>query len=179
MPGGHRSIAPDSSSIRKAFLIQYFARRLNRLSPTYPPLAIVPVAAASSLTLIFLGGCGNAGSNPPPSQPANTNVVVLLTSTANNKLVRFSTAISSLTLTDQTGKQVGLYTNPHALDPGVSNGPAEFMHLNGTSEPLVTVSVPQGTYTSATVKFGGCSFSTVSISSSGGLVQSTNDGAPE
>jgi hypothetical protein len=53
MPGGHRSIAPDSSSIRKAFLIQYFARHLNRLLPTYPPPTIVPVAAAFSLFLIF------------------------------------------------------------------------------------------------------------------------------
>ncbi len=108
--------------------------------------------------------------NPPPWL---TNVVVVLTGTANDKLLDVRVTIASITLADQAGKQVTLYNNPSALNPGIPTGPGEFLHLNGRSEPLVTVSVPPGTYTMATVKVGSCQFTAVSVNSSGGLVDST------
>ena len=48
--------------------------------------------------------------------------------------------MQSLTLTAQSGETVSLLPTP------VSD---EFIHLNGHVEPLATVSIPQGVYTSA------------------------------
>jgi hypothetical protein len=50
-----------------------------------------------------------------------------------------------LTLTSQSGKTVTLLA---------SQQPGEFMHLNGGIEPLVTVTVPQDIYASATATLG-------------------------
>lgn len=116
----------------------------------------------------LLGSCG--GSSMSPS--GMTNVVVLLTSTANDQLASFNVEITSVTLSDAAGNSVTLYSRTSV--PNLSPGFTEFMHLNGASEPLVTASVPQGTYTTATVKAGGCQFTTVTVNSSGGLVDSTD-----
>jgi hypothetical protein len=94
--------------------------------------------------------------------------MVLMTSTANDKLGDFGVGIASVTLTGTAGNSVVLYNNPNTA--GISpTGPGEWMHLNGVSEPLVTVSVPQGTYISAIVKAGGCGISVVQVSTTGGL----------
>jgi hypothetical protein len=82
-------------------------------------------------------GCGSA---PTPKFKGNTMVVVLASSTANDQLFQFSVTLQNLTLTNQSGQTVSLLANP-ASD--------EFMHLNGHVEPLATVSIPQGIYTSA------------------------------
>jgi Domain of unknown function (DUF5666) len=107
----------------------------------------------------LLAGCGSGGSGGPvgPERGKDTNVVVLLTSTANDQLSDFGLSIESVLLADKAGNTVTLYAN---TGDGLF-GPAEFMHLNGASEPLVTVSVPQGVYTSAIVTVGGCAFETV------------------
>src|SRR5258708_38711511 len=96
--------------------------------------------------------------NPPPSL---TSVVVVLTSTANDKLVDVRVTIASITLADQAGKQVTLYNNPSALNLGIPTGPGEFLHLNGRSEPLVNVNVPPGTYTTTNLEVGSCQFTAV------------------
>jgi hypothetical protein len=46
---------------------------------------------------------------------------------------------------------------------------AEFIHLNGNSEPLVTVNVPQDVYTSATATFTSSTFTYVTANSTGAL----------
>jgi len=74
---------------------------------------------------------------------------VLLSSTANDQVTRFDVGFQTLTLTSQSGKTVTLLS---------SQQPAEFMHLNGAFEPLMTVSVPQDIYTSATATLGGAVF---------------------
>jgi hypothetical protein len=101
-----------------------------------------------TLTLLCIGittGCGSSGTTPPKFS-GNTEVVVLASSTANDQLVQFSVTLKSLTLTSQSGQTVSLLATP-ASD--------EFMHLNGHVEPLVTVSVPQGIYTSAAAMVSG------------------------
>ncbi len=105
-----------------------------------------------------LAGCGSGMQtmNPPPPV-GNTKVVLLLTSTANDQLAIFNISLASIALTDTTGKSTTLFT---ATDPQFGNG-VEWMHLNGASEPFVTVTLPQGTYTSATVTVDGCAFTTV------------------
>jgi hypothetical protein len=93
------------------------------------------------LTVLFgVGITTGCGSTPKPKLTGNTTVVVLASSTANDQLFQFSVTLQSLTLTGQSGQTVSLLASP-ASD--------EFMHLNGQVEPLVTVSVPQGIYTSA------------------------------
>ncbi|HEX7288056.1 MAG TPA: hypothetical protein VF532_17860 [Candidatus Angelobacter sp.] len=140
-------------------------RSLETLRNSWQGLQFLLVIGLST----FFAGCGGS-SNPvnPPVAGAPTNVVVLLTSTANDKLTQFALAITSVSLRDSAGNTVTLFNDPSRN--GVS-GLTEFMRLNGTSQPLVTASVPQAIYTSATVKVSYCHFATVTVVA-GGLVQS-------
>src|ERR1700690_3659185 len=85
-----------------------------------------------------VAGCGSGGS-PAGTVPlsGNTSVTLVVSSTANDQLVQFSLVLTSLTLTNQSGTAVNVLTT--------ANG-AEFMHVNGSAEPLITVSLPQGVY---------------------------------
>jgi Domain of unknown function (DUF5666) len=100
----------------------------------------------SSLTLLatFMAGCSGSGTGT--TLGGNTQVVVLASSTANDQLSAFTTTLLSLTLTNQAGKTVNLLASP------VSE---EFIHLNGHVEPIATVSIPQGTYVSASATYNG------------------------
>src|ERR1700737_1571090 len=104
-------------------------------------------------------GCGSSAPTPPKFS-GNTSVTVLLSSTANDQVTGFDLAFQTLTLTNQSGKTVTLLS---------SQQPAEFMHLNGGVEPLMTVSVPQGIYTSATATLGGAVFVCLAQPLGGGL----------
>lgn len=116
-------------------------------------LAIVALAA------VFSASCGPGGATGAVLS-GNTSVSLLLSSTANDQLSQFSIVFSSVTLTSQSGKTFNLFSTPQQ---------AEFIHLNGTAEPLVAVSVPQDVYiaASATIEYSG--FTCVSLLSSGGL----------
>jgi hypothetical protein len=91
-----------------------------------------------------MAGCSGSGTGTTLS--GNTKVVVLASSTANDQLSSFTTTLQSLTLTNQAGKTVNLLASP------VSE---EFIHLNGHVEPIATVSIPQGTYVSASATYNG------------------------
>ncbi len=93
-----------------------------------------------SLAVLLTAGCGGGSAPTKATFSGNTAVVVLASSTANDQLFQFSVTLQSLTLTSQSGQTVPLLAGP-ASD--------EFIHLNGHVEPLATVSVPQGIYTSA------------------------------
>jgi hypothetical protein len=82
-----------------------------------------------------------------PQFSGNTLVTVALSSTANDQVSALDLQFQSLTLTSQSGKTATLLSAP-ASGPGVG---AEFMHINGAAEPLITASIPQDTYTSATI----------------------------
>jgi hypothetical protein len=99
---------------------------------------------------------------PPPETgfAGNTQVTVLLSSTANDQVTRFDLAIQKLTLTSRTGKTVTLLS---------SQQPAEFMHLNGGIEPLTTATIPQEVYTSATATLTGAVFVCIAQVPGGGL----------
>ncbi|MGA7342464.1 MAG: hypothetical protein WBE72_17865 [Terracidiphilus sp.] len=105
-------------------------------------------------------GCGGTGT----TFSGNTAVTVVASSTANDQLVQYSLNLTGLTLTGKSGKTVNLLTTPES---------EEFIHVNGTGEPLFTTSVPQGVYTSASVTIGGAQFSCATLDSSGGLDNST------
>jgi hypothetical protein len=102
------------------------------------PLLLCTIAA------IGLTSCGSNGGMTTP--PGPTKVTLLFTSTADDQYNNFMLFISSVTLTNKAGTTVTLFTNNATLTEG-----PEFIHVNGISEPLVSVDVPQDTYTSATV----------------------------
>src|SRR5215469_16459551 len=91
------------------------------------------------LGIAITTGCSSSGTIPPKFG-GNTTAVILASSTANDQLFQFSVTVQSLTLTGQSGQTASLLPTP------VSD---EFIHLNGHVEPLATVSIPQGVYTSA------------------------------
>ncbi|MGD0731486.1 MAG: hypothetical protein ABR956_09480 [Terracidiphilus sp.] len=125
-------------------------------------MRIAPVLSPSllglgvALIVSFMSGCG--GGNVPIGSgqglSGNTSVTLLATSTANNQLSKFILGVNGITLTSQEGKAIALLPAPMAV---------EFTHLNGQIEPLATVSVPQGAYTSAVASIGGSSFTCVSL----------------
>jgi hypothetical protein len=123
------------------------------------------IALLFSASPIFLGGCSSAMSTPP-IPPGPTSVTLQLSSTGNDQFSEFFLTFSSITLTNKAGATVTLYNNPMPAGPGQY---AEFIHLNGNSEPLVTVSVPQDVYTSATATFTSSTFTYVTADSAGAL----------
>jgi Domain of unknown function (DUF5666) len=88
----------------------------------------------------------------------------LLLALGNDKLSQLVLTLQSLTLTNQSGKTITLIN---------SDQPFEFTHLNGSFEPLITATIPQGTYTSASATVGGASFTCLALTPSGGLATST------
>jgi hypothetical protein len=145
-----------------------------RRAPRSWRLLLLFFTLSPAISAILLGGCGSAMSTPiiPPPPSGPTTVAVLLSSTANDKLTNFDLSIANITLADKAGNAVVLYNNASALAPG-SLSATEFMHLNGVSEPLVAVSIPQGTYSAATVTAGWCDFTNVFNTPAGGLQRST------
>jgi len=113
-----------------------FNRPIARLSRFASPLVL-------SITALLAAGCGGNG----PAFSGNTAVTLLASSTANDELSVLSLYITGIALTSKAGKTVTLLATPQAI---------EFIHLNGGVEPLLTVSIPQDVYTSATVsaKYG-------------------------
>jgi hypothetical protein len=106
--------------------------------------------------------CG--GGSSTPKLGGNTLVSVVISGTANDQLAEFDLGIQSLTLTSQTGTTVSLQS---ALQG------TEFIHLNGGIEPLVSASIPQGVYTSATATMNGADFTCITLTPQGGIDTST------
>ena len=115
-----------------------------------------------------MSGCGGDSSpasvSPVPPPVQNTSVTILVSSTANDRVVQANLTLTSLVLTDAMGGAVKVLSSPKS---------AEFMHLNGPMESLVTVDVPQGVYTAATAALGNSNFACVVLTSSGGISAGT------
>jgi Domain of unknown function (DUF5666) len=98
-------------------------------------------------------GCGGSGGMTSggggPVAGENTQTTIVVSSAANDQLTRFYLMLNSLSLTTKAGASVAVVSAPQQV---------EFMHLNGEAEPLITVNVPQGVYTSATATVGSASF---------------------
>ena len=106
--------------------------------------------------LLVVSGCGSRGiaglggsQAGTPVKGENTTVTVVLTSTANDQLMQYGAFLNSLTLTSQSGAKVNLLSAAQR---------AEFDGLNGEAEPLVTLSIPQDVYTSASATIGFAEF---------------------
>jgi hypothetical protein len=120
----------------------------------------------------YLAACGGHGSTPPPATPIGPTqnppdaVTVVATSTANDRLYGFRIHLSNLSLTSQSGKRVDVITKPQVL---------EFMHLNGSAEPLAAASIPRDTYVSASATVDYASFSCSYLNRFGAVGTSTFD----
>lgn len=108
-----------------------------------------------ALSTAVIAGCGSngtpgsGGNSTGPVPGESTQVTLVASSAANDRLTAFNLFLNSLTLTTDAGKTVSVISSP--LN-------AEFIHLNGGGEPLLTVSVPQAQYVSATAVVGAASF---------------------
>jgi hypothetical protein len=124
-----------------------------------------------ALGITITTDCGSSGimSNSKPALSGNTSVTLLLSSTANGRLDQFDLGFNSVTLTSQSGKTVNLFTAPQNAAP--QN--AEFIHLNGSFEPFLTVSVPQDVYTAATANIAPAFFTCDALDPSGSLNTAT------
>lgn len=116
------------SSLRHRFPLRFFAATALTL--------VVALAA------LFTTGCG-AGGAPGTKLTGNTQVTVLLSSTANDQFQLLQVGFTNLALTSQSEKTVSLLST-------LPEQGAEFIHINGGAEPLPAVSVPQDVYTAAT-----------------------------
>jgi hypothetical protein len=90
-------------------------------------------------------------------------VTVLITSAGNGQISEFDMVLDGLTLTSRSGETASLISTPiHA----------EFLHVNGVSEPLLSVSVPSGVYVAATASVGSSEFRCVALAPSNGNIVS-------
>src|SRR5579872_5160312 len=128
------------------------------LSRSFTPSLLLLLAISGIAT-----GCGSSPSSSTPKLTGNTNVTVLVSSKGNDQVTQFDMQLKGLTLTSHSGKTVTLLP---------SQQPSEFMHLNGSIEPLLTYSVPQDVYTSATLTQDGAVFVCISQDPTGGLLTS-------
>jgi hypothetical protein len=92
-----------------------------------------------------------------PTPRGDTNVTILFSSTANDQLSEFGLVFQSITLTRQSGTKVILLS-------GLSG--AEFIDINGGVQPFATATIPQDTYTSASVTLGSAQFTCVTLAPS-------------
>jgi len=137
----------------------------RRRGPCHEPLstlfALIVLAAAG-----LSASCGGGGTH---KLSGNTNVTLVMSSTANDQLDTFSLQLQSLTMTDQSGNTVTLVS---ALQP------TEFIHVNGGIEPLLTVTIPQGMYTSASAVVGNSVFICATLTNSGSIETSSFGDVP-
>jgi hypothetical protein len=104
--------------------------------------------------LLIMSSCGGgsssnlapSGSTPSSStqssQPSNTQVLVGMGDSPSDWIMAFSMIVGSMTLTGTNASTVNIVSTAT---------PLEMMRLMGTVQPLVVASIPQGTYTKATI----------------------------
>jgi Domain of unknown function (DUF5666) len=103
------------------------------------------LAIAGSLAATLVLGCSNAIVPDAINLSAATATVpVMITDAPSDQLLSFSLTLNTITLTNSAGKTTSILSTPTTV---------EICHLNGIQAPLVTVKIPQDTYTSATITF--------------------------
>jgi hypothetical protein len=125
--------------------------------PSFSRFLVVAVCIAFTAVM---AGCGSTSNSQPPGIPENTVVSLLLSSFSNTHLSQFNINFSSISLTSKSGNTVTLL--------GAPQNP-EFMHLNGNTEPLVTATIPQDVYVSATAAITRSTYVCIDLNSTGGL----------
>ncbi|HEY7406028.1 MAG TPA: DUF4382 domain-containing protein [Candidatus Angelobacter sp.] len=96
---------------------------------------------------IVLSGCGTTGSNtttpPPPPPPGSSNLTVFATDAAADNVLAFKVDVTSISVTDSSGKSTTLTTTPQTL---------ELRHLQlAPTVALQAANLPSGQYNSISV----------------------------
>jgi hypothetical protein len=102
-----------------------------------------------SITLLILIGllasalgCGGGASNAGGVVPPGTAAQVRMGDAPADRVIMFEVTAGPISLTPSSGVAVTVLSTTRRL---------ELTHNAGTSEPLALLTVPQGTYTSATL----------------------------
>jgi hypothetical protein len=99
-------------------------------------------------------------------------VTLVASSAANDQLSQFDLSLTSLTLNGSSEASGSGTGGAGGTGVPLIGAPVhlEFMHLNGSAEPIGTVSVPQGTYSSATATVGSSGFTCLDFSPADGSI---------
>ncbi len=109
---------------------------------------------AAALMLAACGGGGGGGTPPASAGTPATGTPTTATSPVQinlgddpaDRLMAVNVTVNSVALHRADGQSVTVLSSPR---------PMELMHLMGTVAPLAVANVPHGTYTGATMTFGG------------------------
>jgi len=124
---------------------------------------------AATLTLSLAAGCGGGGGSGT-GRGGNTTVILVASSAANDQLIKLNLTLENLTLTAQDGTTTAtLISAPQQV---------EFIHLNDSGEPLVTMNVPQAVYTKATITVDGGGFVCAAQQPGSNLIANYSSPAP-
>jgi hypothetical protein len=102
------------------------------------------VLLAGSIVMPGCGGYSNNSMPPSLNRAGNVNAIVTFGDAPADGILSFEVTLIQIVLTDSSGAIVTVLSTPTRV---------EASHLSGTFSPLEHVSIPQGTYTSATVTF--------------------------
>ena len=121
-----------------------------------------------SLAIIGIAGCGGTGGGTSTPRGGSTSVAmqVSLSDAPADQLLSLQLTINSIVLTSTSGATAGIL--PAATTVEVS-------HLQATAQPVSEVTVPQGTYTGATVSIS--NVTAVYVNLSGQIAQANFSGA--
>ena len=104
------------------------------------------MGATLLVSILCMIGCGGSspqqGIQQPPLYSGSTTVTLLNSASANDQLINVGDVISDITITDQSGNNIHLLQGAQGI---------YFKPISGQQQPVVTVSIPQGVYTKATI----------------------------
>ena len=115
-----------------------------------PQKAVWALLLCAALPVVsVLDGCSgsSAGSSTTSTTAATTSVQMNIGDSPADWMLAFSMNIASMTLTGANGTTTVVS----------SSTPTEMMHLMGSMQPLTLMSIPQGTYTGASITIGSAS----------------------
>jgi hypothetical protein len=119
---------------------------MNVSTPTSRITRFLGLTGSLALAAGLLSSCSSAVSpnNTTTVNAQTATVPVLITDAPSDQLAAFTLTLNSITLTDSAGKTASILSTPTTI---------EICHLNGIQAPLVTASIPEDTYATATIAF--------------------------
>lgn len=105
---------------------------------------LILLTVFATMMAVACGGGGNSASSASPgtSSGQQTPVQLTIADAPGERILSFDITINSISLTNSAGQQVQVLTTPTKV---------ELTHLVGTTQPIGSATVPQGTYTQADI----------------------------
>lgn len=114
--------------------------------PVHRNLAGISILGLLVVAFLIMSGCGGGSSSTPsgtnPGPAAKSAAQIKMGDAPADRVVSFDVTAGPITLTPASGAAVTALSGSRRL---------ELTHLSGTSEPLVLLNLPQGSYTSASL----------------------------